>query len=137
MFKWKDIFSCNVAEIDKQHQKLFELGTKLYQIISIKDGSDHYDEIMEVLEELKNYTIYHFQYEEQLMEQYGYEELALHKEEHKAFINKILALEAQDIDEEQRKVTMDLIVFISNWIEQHILKSDFRYKDCLNRQGVF
>jgi len=37
----------------------------------------------------------------------------------------------------QRKIGMDLIVFIANWIEKHILVTDMRYKEYLNERGVF
>ncbi|AOT72902.1 bacteriohemerythrin [Geosporobacter ferrireducens] len=136
LFKWKDAYSCNVEAIDQQHKKLFELGSKLYSIVSLKDGADHYDEIMDVLVELKDYTIYHFDYEEALLEKHGFQGLQDHLKEHNSFIDKIVELENEDIDEKQSKITMDIIIFISNWIEQHILKSDMQYKAFLNDKGV-
>ncbi|SHI54196.1 hemerythrin [Geosporobacter subterraneus DSM 17957] len=136
LFKWKDAYSCNVEAIDQQHKKLFEIGSKLYNIVALKDGADHYDEIMDVLLELKDYTIYHFDFEEALMEKHGFPGLGAHLKEHNSFIDKIVELENEDIDEKQRKITMDIIIFVSNWIEQHILKSDMQYKDFFNSKGV-
>ncbi len=136
MFKWKDNFSCNVESIDNQHKKLFELGAKMYSIHSLKDGFDHYDEIMEVLYELKDYTIYHFKYEEDLLRKNGYKGLEKHINEHEKFIDKLVNLDNEDIDESQKKATMDIIVFISNWIENHILKTDKNYSEFLNNKGV-
>lgn len=137
LFKWRDAYSCNVEAIDQQHKKLFELGSKLYGIVSLKDGADHYDEIMDVLAELKDYTIYHFDYEEALLKKHGFQELQGHLKEHNSFIDKIVDLENEDIDEKQSKITMDIIIFISNWIEQHILKSDMQYKTFLNNKGIY
>ncbi len=136
LFKWREKYSCNVEAIDTQHQKLFELGARLYAIVAMKDGIDHYDEIIEVLTELKEYTIYHFKFEEALMEKYNYNELEMHKEEHDAFIAKILEIEDKDIDEKQQGVTLEIIEFIANWIEGHILRTDFRYKDIFNANEV-
>ncbi|MDK2918356.1 MAG: hemerythrin [Candidatus Petromonas sp.] len=137
MFKWKEAFSCNVAEIDKQHKKLIELGSDLAIIVSAKDGLDHYDDIMRVLNELKDYTIYHFSYEEELMAKHGYEGLDNHKKQHNAFINKIVEIADKDIDENQKKVTMDILTFIADWIENHILKTDHQYKDFFNEKGIY
>ena len=29
MIKWKEEYSCNIKEIDKQHKKLFEIGGRI------------------------------------------------------------------------------------------------------------
>lgn len=137
MFKWKEIYSCNISEIDAQHKKLFELGENVYDIVSLKDGFDHYDEIMSSLYELQKYALYHFDFEEKLMKAYDYEDLETHKKQHKAFVDKIVLLAKQDIDENQHKVSMDILIFIADWIENHILKTDTNYKDYLNSKGVY
>lgn len=137
MFKWRDSFSCNIKAIDDQHKKLFALGAKLNDLVSQQDDFDHYDEIVDILNELKEYTIYHFGYEEELMEKYHYEEVERHKKEHKAFINKITELLNKNIDEDQREVKMDMVIFIADWIEKHILHTDQKYKIYLNLKGVF
>ena len=69
MFKWKEDFSVNIKTIDEQHQELFRIGNSLYNIISIKGGIDRYDEIMKILYEMRDYAIYHFDYEEKLMKE--------------------------------------------------------------------
>lgn len=139
MFQWKEHFTCNINEIDKQHKMLLELGAKLYDIVKLKDDIDRYDEIMVILTELKDYTIYHFAAEEKLLEDNGYDsfELQLHKRQHKSFINKIKQFENQDIDEKQEAITLDMLTFIANWIEQHILKTDQKYSSFLNEKNIF
>lgn len=137
MFKWKEEYKCNVGEIDKQHKRLFELGEEIYDIVSLNDGYDHYDDIINALRDMQDYAIYHFEYEEELMDKYGYSDLEAQKIQHKAFVDKIISIEKQDIDSNQRKVCMDLLIFVADWIEKHILKSDMGYKDYLNSKGVF
>lgn len=137
MFKWKEEFSVNVQNVDDQHKELFRLGTELYALVASKDGIDHYDEIMEVIDNLAKYTVYHFEYEEGVMRDNNYSELEEHKKQHDAFVAKIKSIKSEDVDMRQRKIGMDLIVFIANWIEKHILVTDMRYKEYLNERGVF
>ncbi len=137
MFNWKENFSVNIGKIDEQHKELFNIGNFLYDLIAIKDHIDRYDEIMEALNRLKNYAIYHFQTEEKLMQEYGYPKYEEHKKQHDAFIAKINSLDEDIVDEDQRKVELDLVMFIANWIEQHILRTDMEYKEFFNGRGVY
>lgn len=137
MFEWKEEYRCNIAEIDKQHKQLLAIGAKLYDIMTLKDDIDHYDEIMEILLELREYTLYHFAYEEKLLQENGYEGLQLHKRQHKSFINKIIQFENQNIDEKQMEIKLKMIEFLANWIEQHILKTDHQYKDFFHEKGIY
>ena len=133
MFEWKDIYSVNVPEIDKQHRELFRIGGQIADLVLAKDDYDHFDEIMIILNQLKDYTLYHFQYEEKLMEKYGYEETDFHKIEHLFLTKKIQKFEDQDLDEKQGEDVVELVTFISYWISGHILKSDMKYKDFFNK----
>ncbi len=137
MFNWKDNFSVNIRSIDEQHMELFRLGTNLYNLVSVKDGVDRYDEIMSVVSELANYTVEHFTFEEGMMKTNDYPNFNEHKVQHDAFIDKIKSIKSEEVDMRQRKVAMDLIVFVANWIEKHILVTDMQYKEFLNEKGVF
>ncbi len=137
MFKWKENFSVNVKSVDEQHEELFRLGSELYALVSAKDGVDRYDDIMEVIGRLADYTVEHFTFEEGLMQENGYDDFDNHKKQHDAFVDKVKSIKAEDVDMRQKKVGMDLIVFIANWIENHILVTDMKYKDFLNARGVY
>ena len=123
----------DVTEIDKQHKELFRIGGKIAELVMLKDEYDHFDEIMAILAELRDYTIYHFQFEEKLMNKYGYSELDHHKIEHLFLTKKIEKFESQDIDEKQGEAIIELVRFISDWIAGHILKTDMKYKEFFNR----
>lgn len=137
VFKWKDEFSVNIESIDQQHKELFNIGNSLYEIVSIKDGVDRYDEIVEVLHNLMDYAVYHFSFEEKMMVDNGYPKIHQHKRQHDSFIAKVRSIDEEEIDERQKKIGMDLIIFIANWIENHILKTDMEYKEFLNGKGVY
>ncbi|HHY91378.1 MAG TPA: hemerythrin family protein [Clostridiales bacterium] len=137
MFQWKDAYSCNIAEIDKQHRNLLEIGARLYDIIRNQKDFDYYDDVLAIFNELQDYAVYHFGYEENLMKQYGYEEFEEHKKEHQQFVDKLKEAAKKDIDEELFNISLDLATFIADWIEHHILRSDKKYKDFFNAKGVF
>ncbi|MDR5659608.1 bacteriohemerythrin [Serpentinicella sp. ANB-PHB4] len=137
MFNWRDEFSCKISNFDNQHKKLFELGDHLHDLVSSQSDQDNYDEIMDTLYELKEYTVYHFKAEEALMEKHRYPKLLSHKIEHDLFIDEVNKLFKKDVDDDQVKVSMDILQFIANWIENHILKSDSLYGEFLNKQGVY
>ena len=134
MFDWKDSFSVNVDQIDKQHQKLFELGNKIYELVCLGDYYDHYDEIVTILRELKEYTIYHFAKEEALLKKYNYDEddFIKHKEEHTYFIEKISEINIYDADEDQSQFLNDTLAFVAEWITSHILFTDKKYSSFLS-----
>ncbi|HHV72793.1 MAG TPA: hemerythrin family protein [Clostridia bacterium] len=130
-FKWKDEYSMGIAKIDQQHKRLFEIGSQIYELARLKDDVDHFDEIVAIIGELKDYTKYHFQFEEELMDLYQYPQVKLHKLEHFSFIKKLNDLDLDRIDEDQERVIMDLLDFVISWVTNHIIKSDFLYKDFL------
>jgi hemerythrin-like metal-binding domain len=136
MIKWNDKFSVNVAEIDNQHRQLFYLAEKVSSILAVNDGYDHYDEIMNTFIELKNYTLYHFDYEEKLMKKINYADFSNHKKEHENFINEILRLEKIDAETKQKLVMTNILAFILDWIVGHILKTDMSYKSFFNENGI-
>lgn len=135
-FEWKDRYSLQIPEIDAQHKKLFEIGNRAYELAFLNDGCDHYDEIMAIIDELFNYTKYHFQYEEELMEKHLYSGLGSQCKEHNFYINKIKNLSGEEIDEDQQKAVLDILDFLSEWISSHILISDRKYADDFRKRGL-
>lgn len=135
-FKWRDELTVGIKEIDNQHKKLLEIGDRIYQLAMLKDDYDHYDEIMEILDELKNYTLYHFNYEEQLMDKYSLDAAETHKFQHYFFVKKIQSIEKKDIDKAQDQAVIEILNFVSDWISSHILNTDKDYFVQLKNKGV-
>jgi len=124
MLQWKEEYAIGVQQIDEQHQHLFEIGNKIYELLENYILDDKYDKIVVILEELRQYTKYHFQSEEQYMLQIKYPRYFSQKVEHDDFISKIEEVELKDIDENQEKYIRDLLLFVFNWILEHILQKD-------------
>ncbi|MDR3596823.1 bacteriohemerythrin [Clostridium sp.] len=129
-FKWKEEYNLNIHEIDKQHKKLMEIGKRAYDITIIDDGYDRYDEIMSIIDELLEYTKYHFDYEENMLKKYNYSHIHDQEEEHGFYvykINEVASRDENEIDDNQRKVLLEIIDFLSEWISQHINVADRKY----------
>lgn len=137
MFQWEDRFSVNVKEIDVQHKKLFAIGEKIYDLSVAKDEYDHYDELMAILDELKNYAEYHFGYEESLLAKNGYAGLENQHFEHMFFIKRLERIGKKDIDGHQNETIAEISAFLVDWISSHILGSDMKYKLFLNEKGIY
>ncbi len=133
MFKWSENYATGIREIDMQHRKLVDIGAKLEDMLNTGDSVDYYDYILETLEELKDYTEYHFSYEEKKMEENGYEDLEQHRMEHLYFVKRIDRLSMQDIDSHQLGVITETLSFLAKWLFSHILNADMKYVSCISR----
>lgn len=137
MFIWKKEFELGIASIDNQHKKLFEIGNRINALLSMHvDGSDDYDDILELIGELKDYTVYHFNTEENLFERYNYSEYDKHKKEHDAFIEYLNSVDFDSVDKNQDVFLSELLKKIVNWVFNHIITTDYMYKDFLIALGT-
>ena len=131
MFIWKKEFETGIEAIDNQHKKLIDIAARLYDLVKLDENVDCYDDITELLRELLDYTKYHFEYEEKLFgeKEYPVRDTFKHIGEHKIFVMEIEKTLNKNIDDNQRKVTKELIVFLTDWLINHILKIDMKYVD--------
>jgi hemerythrin-like metal-binding protein len=128
---WKPEFSVKIKEIDQQHRKLFDLINLLYDASVRKEKEDILEQI---LTDLKDYAFVHFKDEEKYIVKAtssGYKDSQVHLSEHKYFINEVEMFREKywlhDTGLLQR-----MIVFLQNWITNHILKSDKKYMEYLH-----
>ena len=133
MIKWKDEYSCYEPVIDEQHRKLIDLINAMDELVSLDDGFDRYDEIITIFDELKSYTVYHFQYEEETFEKYGYDSfnIKIQKLEHKSLIREASAINFKEIDEDQSTAVKNVLEFLGKWLTQHILDTDKKFGEFL------
>ncbi|KUO65341.1 MAG: bacteriohemerythrin [Gracilibacter sp. BRH_c7a] len=124
MLVWKEEYAIGVESIDNQHKHLFEIGNSIYELLENYVLEDKYDRIINVLNDLREYTKYHFQSEEDYMIEIMYSGYFKQKVEHEDFIDKIEEIQLQDLDENQEKHIRELLLFVFNWILEHILQRD-------------
>jgi hemerythrin len=129
LLTWDEKYSLNVAELDRQHQRLFTLFNELYEAMQQGKGPHV---IEKVLAAVIDYTAYHFAFEENLLRQNGYADLAAHRAEHLQLAerSKELATRARKQD-----VTPATLKFLSSWLVDHILVEDRKFAPCVGGRG--
>lgn len=113
--------------IDDEHRHLFDIIRETNALIHNDLLHDKYDEIVRLLEELREYTKYHFNDEEDYMEKIGYPELDAQLRAHTAFVDKLMNINLEgmdEIDDHQQEYLQELIQFLAGWLINHILKMD-------------
>lgn len=129
---WNNSMSVKIESIDKQHQKLFDLINDFYANI---DKQSNNNLILKLVSGMKNYTIYHFNEEEEYMKLYKYENYEQHKREHQEFINKVIDLEKK-IQAGKIIISYEITSFLKDWIKNHIQNTDKKYSDFFIKHGV-
>jgi hemerythrin len=124
MIAWKDDFLVGIDEIDEQHKKLFAIANRAYELLNNDLYVDKYDRIVSIIEELKDYTVFHFTFEEEYMMKIKYKKFFTQKIQHESFMKKINEINLNEIDSNQDKSLLELLDFIINWISNHILIMD-------------
>jgi hemerythrin len=127
MFTWKDEYETGVPIIDEQHKHLFEIGNNAYELLNNTLTIDKYDKIIHVIEELRDYAVFHFKYEEEYMLSINYKKFLSHKVEHDEFIKRVDEVDLTLIDESQNEYILSLLQFVYKWISEHILVKDLCY----------
>ena len=67
MIYWKKEYELGLVDVDKQHKYLIDVAVEAYELLKNKLAVDKYDKIVRILQELRDYTIFHFEYEENFM----------------------------------------------------------------------
>lgn len=120
----KKEYLTGIPQIDEEHTRLFELAEEAYQLMQDDFLHDKYDQLVSILDELKDYTKTHFTHEEEYMESIDYQAIFIQKAQHKAFIQKLESLNYEDMDENQEGTISDILSFLTDWLVNHIVKLD-------------
>ncbi|QSR45566.1 bacteriohemerythrin [Aeromonas dhakensis] len=127
LLHWNEAFMVQVPSMDNQHLGLFEAMNRLYQAVIDKSPAQLRKQR---LDELLKLATRHFADEEQVMEQAGYPELRRHKEEHARLLAELDTLMQRNGPDDE-EFNMELLVFLKNWLLNHISKVDKQYSGSL------
>jgi hemerythrin len=117
---WDDSFRTGHAQVDQQHQELFQMVNELHDAIVAGKGKEV---IKPTLEKLAKYTVQHFITEEALMTKIGYPHLAVHKRKHEDLTKKATEV-IEGYNSGKNVLTITLSQFLSDWLRHHINEDD-------------
>ncbi len=123
LFKWKDEYSVNVAELDQHHRTLIDILNGIYDNCLRSDATEC---IMPKISQLLEYAQYHFREEESYMSRIEYFERDEHVEQHAMFIFKIKEMQ-QAYEGNEHELTKSVLVFLGKWLLHHVLEEDRKY----------
>lgn len=129
---WGSQYMIGVKQIDDQHQELVKIIGMLSD--AVKENRGH-EQLGELLDDLIDYTVYHFSAEEELMRAHAYPEYNAHLKEHEDLRNTVTELQ-REFKDGKATVTFQTVQLLNDWLIHHILKVDKHLAVFLNVKGI-
>ena len=121
--KWTDSLSVGIDTIDEEHKKLLSMINQLQTAAHYKTDESL---VESTLNDLIDYTKYHFSREEELMKRNNYPDYDAHKKMHEEMVKQV----SQFIDEyrvDKTRTIENVILYLKTWLINHIKGSDQNY----------
>ncbi len=127
LMHWSEKMSVGVPELDADHKELIRV---INQLSTDADDDSRRGAVRQSLFALLRYAEFHFAREEKVMAACSFPGIEEHKEEHRDFVARIRDLN-QRFDEDPEGsaaiVNEDLLRFLQDWLNHHILIEDKAY----------
>jgi hemerythrin-like metal-binding protein len=121
---WQNSHECGHPRIDAEHRQLFVLTNRLLE--RMKDNSEHPTLYLESLEGLFEMARHHFAFEEQMLAELDYAELASHRQDHQRLLHRasqlMTAARAGELGNDEL-----LNFIIQELVVGHMSQADRRY----------
>jgi hemerythrin-like metal-binding protein len=128
-FGFVDAYRVGFDVIDEQHQAMGDMLEQLNAALALQEPADV---LIKQFDELVAYAGFHFQTEEQLMEQYHYPDASAHRDEHQRLVGEAKYLKARFMEGGELLV----LQWIKDWLIGHISGSDRRLSEYLLKIGA-
>ncbi|MBF0187921.1 MAG: bacteriohemerythrin [Magnetococcales bacterium] len=122
---WREEYMTGIAEIDDQHKILVHALNEASEKLT---GDFHLSTMEKIVNDLLSYAIYHFETEEELMEEYGYEmesdeAYRTHLKQHRSFSSRVVEIH-EGLKIGTPVPAVQLLDFLNQWLVNHILNTD-------------
>ena len=122
LMEWNDQLDVGVQAMNNQHQDLLDLMNVLYEG---NNEGESFESLLPTLTQLKEYTIKHFQEEEQYMESIQFDGLPSHKLIHEQLLNRFAQEEEKIL--KSKTFPESFFGFLKVWLSAHIKGIDMKY----------
>jgi hemerythrin len=141
---WTSNLNTGIESIDKQHKMIVEY---INQLDDARSAGGKKELVAKVIDNLVDYTISHFKYEERMLEQAEYPFLKAHKNVHELFARRLSGY--QERFKRGENISEDLHTMMFNWLFGHIKHDDMDYVSSIpgdlslqddfaeNKKGIF
>lgn len=130
---WSSELSVGVNKLDEHHKNIINTFNKL--LLAVEDAQADSEIVSDTLTKLTQYAVEHFREEESLLEQAAYPGIEDHRKEHQQFQEKIVqCCLAASIG--VRTVPRELLAYLHDWLNHHLLEQDMKYKPFLTAPKV-
>ena len=130
--RWTDAMATGIDTVDEQHQRLLEIFNR---IALAQAGDFSHETVLACLDELVEYTRYHFREEERLIRHWRVDSRhrTMHLQAHESF-RGFLRQARVFAGEHAPEVTVELLAFLAQWLLHHIMGMDRRMTREIHRQ---
>lgn len=139
---WRNALNIGNDLIDADHRHLLSLINRVEELLTT-DRPRH--DLLEAIDQLSDYTDFHFRREEQIMLHLQYSRYDDHKKAHGRLIEQLKQATKSILtpDEEAPETTAGLpeeardrmVDLLRHWLVEHILKEDMKLKPLLAQYG--
>ncbi len=119
-----------IKAIDMQHQKFYAL---LNELRLYNTNDDDNQAIVNIIDELKDYAIYHFNLEKRIMTKSGFPHIEAHLQQHDLFVQKIEEFKLA-YNYQSAVLSDQMITFLQKWFLIHIPTWDKDYVDFIKNK---
>lgn len=118
---WTVDLDTGIDVIDNQHKRIVDYINQLHHAIE----KNSREETGQVLDQLMEYTMSHFAFEEELQEEAGYPFVRAHKKVHDLFAKKMNEFHQRfELGED---ISRQLMTTLRTWLVNHIKRDDADY----------
>ncbi len=127
--KWSSELETGLSFIDKQHQRIVADINDLYEV---SHKTDQREMLADVINEMVDYMVKHFTFEEELLGKSGYPFVKAHERLHLLFLKHLD--EYHNRFRAGENVLPEILAMLKTWWEHHIPNDDADYVAAVNKK---
>ncbi len=128
---WTADLDTGFEDIDEQHKVLVER----INLFADAFEAGNFIDTRNALENLIDYTVAHFSYEEEMLRQAEYHMLEPHKKVHENFVNKMVGMQTR-FENGENAAGEELLNLLDGWLFRHIRLNDHGYVESVKKSGI-
>lgn len=132
LYQWDSRYDLGIEIINREHQKLFSTMNK---IIDLTSKESNQEQLVLVIDELIDYSEYHFQSEERILTRHQYPEIKEHQGEHEMFREIVILFKKQFLSG-KALLQIDIFNYLANWFAHHVQVTDRKYASFFKDNGI-